>query len=306
MSVFEENMARYRERERPFVGGVYGEAEARILGFTPQLAISKVIDAVIIDSRAKTTKFFPTQTYPIDIQDEKDIDAGTDFATQVIGKFDRPINDLRNVTIPLFGISHQNFVNAPLGGSNTDDTLGILLFDLLKVDLNSGTFKLEDLTWALAHKPVRVDLSTSSLYSDSNNFITRGVAAINGFELYLHRSRATFNPSFGSNITDHRVTLDEAISPLVVGPVDNPSSFWFYDNVGRADKAFGEQGPYTGILMYFNPLSAGGGLPPPSGAGDTAHVKARLPDPKPGQTATNTNGRFPFAIGSGFNVIEGD
>jgi len=293
------NIERWRQRQRAAVGGLYGEQTAKLQGWDPSPALAIVTDGVLLDSRAKTTKHYTTQTWPNLAQDEKDIDAGTDFNTQIIMKFDRPINNVRNVTVPIFGPNYQNFIADP-GSFNIPSVQAILYFTLLKVDLNSGTFKLEDLTWDLAHFAWRLDAGPSTLYSDSNNFVqfnsVPGFGGADGFEIYRVPATTTYNPAFGHNLTDIRVAAG-------AGSVDNGGSYWFYNSAGADTRQHGNLGPFTGIHLIHNPSTGGGAAPAPSNAGDVAFIRTPIPDPKPGAPGA-VDGRFPFAIGDEFGVID--
>jgi len=287
VDIFTENLQRRRQDEQGFLGGTYGQREWTVPGEIADKEVSLVVDYVSLDFRTPGTKLHATQSFPLVIQDEKDIDAATDFAVQVIGKFDIPINNLRQLSVPLFSPSYRNFDDA--GGAAAINP--ILYVVLLKVDLNSGTFKLEDLTWDLAHFPVRVDGSTSSLYADTDNFVifnsVSGFTGTNGFELL--REPAT--PDGGNGVVGGS------------SGVDSSGAYWWYDGALGDVRQHGDLGPFTGIHLMWNPPTAGGGAPAPTAAGDLAFFRISTPDPKPGSTNALA-GRFPFAIGSEFGVTD--
>ncbi len=298
-----ENLERWRARGARAIGGPYG-GERTYLGHRPSITVSVVIDGVTLDSRTPTTKLHPTQLWPIVVRDEKDITAGTDFSVQWVGKFDQPINNLRSVAVPLFDPRHFHLDKPVSDGDSIQETLGILLMVLLKVDLNGGPFKLEDMTYDLVHHQDRIDGTTSNLFSDPNNFVqvdsVPGFFGANGFSIFPFSGRTRIFPSFGHGLSEIQV----GVSGDPIFPGDNGGVFWFYNSGPGADtRQHGDLGPFTGILLYYNPPAPGGGNPPPTAAGEFSHLRSPIPDPRPGAGGSN-EGRFPYAIGSNLQVVD--
>lgn len=291
-----ENIERWRRRGAAAVGGPYGQSLTR-LGHRPVLKIVTVVDAVILDSTQAGIKLHSTQAYPLEIEETVTIAGGTDFNKQVIAKFSEPINNIRNISVPLItpnGINSQNGTPPPADVTST----GALYFNLLRVDLNSGVFKLEDLTFDLAHQVVRNHTSVSSLYAAAGNFRKEGGAAGNTFPSFLlgPRNGRAFRSPTGTGV----LRMDAVYG----SGTEDSGSYWFYGNRFPDTRIDADLGPYTGIHLYMAPTIPAGATPAPSAASDSATIQARLPDPKPASTGS-FEGRFPFVVGTDFEVVIG-
>lgn len=281
---FESSIQGYRRRMSSKVGGSdHAKGKAVVEGFSPTLDAIKIEEYVVIDSRVPSTKLFPTQSFPLSIEETKDIDAGTNFQQQVIGRFERRVNAPVFLSVPLVGISGRNFVNAPSVGQANFETNPVLSIFLLKVDLSSGPFKLEDMTWDNSHALTSFDPTNGALYDTPANFFNVK------FNILLFGNVEVQIP-VGDSINSVDISADQSSQRKVISTY-------------LRDDRLTDAGPFTGIHMFFAPVGAGGGGPPPSGAGDFANVRAFVSDPI-GPSTGFGEGRSPFALDSGFDLVD--
>ena len=319
MTVFTDLAERNARIQRPHVGGPYGEGTIRLPGHDPAPRLAFGIDAVLLDSRNKAKKFHESndppdggQTYPLVVSEDQDRDIGDGIISnsQVIIKFDAPVNNLRCVVIPIVGAAGRSqidpiiFIEPPTSQVTLE---AVLLMTLLKVNLDtvpdpeSGltNFRLEDLTWSLAHAPVKasIDGLTSPLYLDPNNFV-KPVSPGKGFPVLGHFSDLDFDGFVLAN-GFMRTNLNSGS----VAPAGHDAGVFYFDTTRQT---FGDSGPFTGIHLFFDPEKIAGSDPEPDDGGEFANISAGIPDPKPGDDASFSAERRPFAAHDGHEVVDSE
>lgn len=301
-------LQRYRAGQAPHIGGAWGRGSYQHQGHRPTLSTVLIDDWVSLDSRTPSTKLHATQTFPLTITEEKNINAGTDFNVQVIGRLESPVSNMRALAVPLFSTENRLFVvldqtEGFAGASGR--SLALLFVNLLTVNLRTGPFKLEDLTFNLAHQVVRNNLTISSLYNTASNFRKRGgnpASVFESFPLYMSHSDAA--SSADVDATSSIDVRGNGPPPGFDFPIERDGTFWFHNRSGGNFRDDADSVVVTGVHLYFAPgISKAGGAETfePDDAGEFAFVRALVRDIK---GAAPDDDRIPFVLGTQFGVVD--
>lgn len=235
MSVFEENMIRYRQREMPAVGGVYGVQEARILGFTPQLNLIFVDDGVLIRDTTPSTNLYVAAPADWRILLEKlrlEISIPT-IVIQAYLKFERAASTISGFYIPVIDLQS-------VGGHITSGTeQGIRIgFQLIRADLSLGaTFGLDAITWDSGFWKVATQ---GTIYGDSSRFEPGG--PFNALDTNTTVSFSLFDPEGECSVS---ISSSLAMNFFPV-PFNQPRR-----GIAGVFSAPFTNGPYTGMHVFI-------------------------------------------------------
>jgi hypothetical protein len=282
MDALQENMRRYREERRPFVGGSYGERHAIIQGRTPG-PMPVYIDAYAQIREDDSGANFYGETDDNHRRMKDEWDGANGIQWQMFLKFKRPIKSIREIYIAATRID-PNAVWSGIGAYiGTYHFQSFVQHSLIRLDMTPGSGTAADLstvTWANSYfKTNHMSGGKSTLYNTADNYEEFSLPYLGGADFAL------LNPPDagsigGSSVAASRLSASYGREEFAPTPGD-PAN-----------------GPFYGIHLYFNPSYKGGFFTDP-GAGVACDVNVLLRDP----VAPPTGYALSHALGTDFRII---
>ena len=277
-------MDRVRRTRQGLVGGPYGLSQHILEGAHPCPRV------VFFDDGVPLFEAFPAVkqhgTWNANESVYRDSAGATD--RQVILKLERPVLSITGFFLPGLTFDSGIAVKEVKVDTvfNTRKIKQQVRFSLIRANLSSGQFALEDLTWNLAAWP------NGTLYGDPDNFITD--TFLKGWHFAQVANAGTHNPTSGTGPFDPNNQIDTSDGGNTLR-LSGASGVGYWFQASDEDKILGEV--ITGLHLFIDPgdeslLVEEGTL--------VNHVSHMGID-QPFNLSAGT--RRPFVLGGGFTIV---
>jgi len=260
MSMINDANAQARARRRALVGGLDGQELQQLGHWPPGGEPVPITDWCILDERNPTTNYH--RLYPRAIRSEQDNNVNP-YDTQLVGMFETTVNNIRKISIPCTRIDPNGTWNGWGAFAGTFCWTAHVGCALLKAPLAPGAtpanpYGLDLLTWNLGYNGTPGYLGAGgTLYGTPANFEAITYPYMGG------ASGCHLNPAgagaYGGSMTEAwDLTID-------LGTSGN-----------NGDPTKGQNGPYTGIAVFFRPTFRGGAFINPGPGNFWANISTTL------------------------------